>query len=360
MKLLVSIVFALFLAAPYAHAQEIPALDENNCPPGYSGPACSKDQPLPGAGQPCDQNFECAAGNMCDVVTGRCVKNGTPMTPTTGSSGAGASSKSTAAPQSKEVKFVPLTDIPAVQNIEADQGLAGFFNYLYVIAVGVAAAIAVLQFVRAGIMYAVMSTGVVEKREARSLMVMSVMGLLLVLSPAIVFGIINPDILSLRIGTTLGPAGGGASSGVTQPVTNGGAGGTGGTGGTGPGASVYKCSSDNAAKFSFMERKESLRGDFIAYTYTFNGDEDGIDEADCIPFFEPPLQALCPGSTLVEGGTAEMEPNGKCAQVAGGRYVTYDWECYAALDFSRGTIMQCRNKNGSEFTGIEGDFVVVP
>ncbi len=106
-------------------------------------------------------------------------------------------------------EFVPLTSIPAIENINAEDGLSGFFNYLYVLAVGAAAVIAVLQFVRAGILYAVMNTGVVEKREARHLMLVSVLGLLLVLSPALVFGIINPDILSLRIGDNYG-------SGITQ------------------------------------------------------------------------------------------------------------------------------------------------
>lgn len=101
-------------------------------------------------------------------------------------------------------EFVPLTSIPAVENINTDSGLTEFFNYLYVLAVGAAAIIAVLQFVRAGIMYAVMDTGVVEKREAKHLMLVSVMGLLLVLSPALVFGVINPDILSLRIGENYG------------------------------------------------------------------------------------------------------------------------------------------------------------
>jgi hypothetical protein len=127
--------------------------------------------------------------------------------------------------QSVDSGFVPLTDIPAVKEItNANGGLTKFFNYLYVLAVGAAAIIAVLQFVRAGILYSVMSTGVVEKREARGLMMMSVLGLLLVLSPALVFGIINPDILSLRIGTTLGPAGsGGTGTGSGQ---QGGGGGT--------------------------------------------------------------------------------------------------------------------------------------
>lgn len=105
-----------------------------------------------------------------------------------------------AAVLAQESGFVPLTDIPAVRAVAETNDLGEFFNYLYVLAVGAAAVIAVLQFVRAGIMYAVMDTGVVEKREAKNLMVMSVLGLLLVLSPAVVFGIINPDILSLRIG----------------------------------------------------------------------------------------------------------------------------------------------------------------
>jgi hypothetical protein len=52
---------------------------------------------------------------------------------------------------------------------------------------------------RAGVMY-MGGDSITEKKEARDLISMSVIGLILVLSPVIVFSIINPDILSLRLG----------------------------------------------------------------------------------------------------------------------------------------------------------------
>jgi hypothetical protein len=94
--------------------------------------------------------------------------------------------------------FVPLTSIPALQEVGNASDLSGFLNGLYRICIGLAATLAILQLVRAGIMY-MGGDSVTDKGEARNLILMSLFGLLLVLSPVIVFGIINPNILSLEI-----------------------------------------------------------------------------------------------------------------------------------------------------------------
>lgn len=98
--------------------------------------------------------------------------------------------------------FVPLTNIPAITEvgnaITTPEGLAVFLNNIYRLCIGIAGVIAVLQIMRAGIMY-MGGDSVTEKKEAKNLIALSIGGLILVLSPVVVFSIINPEILSLKI-----------------------------------------------------------------------------------------------------------------------------------------------------------------
>ncbi len=98
-----------------------------------------------------------------------------------------------------DTSFVPLTNIPALFETGNQFNLQDFLNGLYRICIGAAAVIAVLQIMRAGIMY-MGGDSVTEKKEARNLIGLAIGGLILVLSPVIVFSIINPEILSLQIG----------------------------------------------------------------------------------------------------------------------------------------------------------------
>jgi hypothetical protein len=95
--------------------------------------------------------------------------------------------------------FVPLTNIPALYQTGNAFDLSQFLNTLYRICIGAAAVIAVLQIMRAGIMY-MGGDSVTEKKEAKNLIGLSIAGLILVLSPVIVFSLVNPEILSLKIG----------------------------------------------------------------------------------------------------------------------------------------------------------------
>jgi hypothetical protein len=96
-------------------------------------------------------------------------------------------------------QFVPLTSLPGVSGLAQNTGFAPFFNSLYKICIGVAATIAVLQIMRAGIMY-MGGDSVTETKQARELIQNAVLGLVLVLSPYIIFSIINPKILDLNVG----------------------------------------------------------------------------------------------------------------------------------------------------------------
>lgn len=94
--------------------------------------------------------------------------------------------------------FVPLTNIPILAQTGNSFSLDQFLNGLYRICIGIAAVLAVLQIMRAGIMY-MGGDSVTEKKEAKNLIAMAIGGLILVLSPVVVFSIINPEILTLKI-----------------------------------------------------------------------------------------------------------------------------------------------------------------
>jgi type IV secretory pathway VirB2 component (pilin) len=102
--------------------------------------------------------------------------------------------------QTSNNNFVPLQpNVPGIAEFAKSGSIPELLNNIYKICIGVAATLAVLQIMRAGVMY-MGGDSITEKKEARNLISMSVIGLLLVLSPVIVFSIINPDILSLKIG----------------------------------------------------------------------------------------------------------------------------------------------------------------
>ena len=99
----------------------------------------------------------------------------------------------------QDTSFIPLTqNTPFLEGAGDASTLPVFLNNLYKICIGLAAVIAVLQIMRAGVMY-MGGDSVTEKKEAKNLIGLAIGGLILVLSPVVVFGIINPDILSLKI-----------------------------------------------------------------------------------------------------------------------------------------------------------------
>ena len=122
--------------------------------------------------------------------------------------------------------FVPLAPIPGLtQGATADTaGLAQFFNNLYKFAIGMAAVLAVIMIIWGGLQYATQDIPG-AKQEGKDRILQAILGLILVLSPALVFSIINPSILNLSINlkplyTKSGsPTGGGGTT--TQAPTTG-------------------------------------------------------------------------------------------------------------------------------------------
>jgi hypothetical protein len=97
--------------------------------------------------------------------------------------------------------FVPLAGIPGLtQDVPVTSaGLAGFFNNLYKYLIGLAAALAVIQITWSGIRIAFHQDSVSSIIDGKKNIMQAILGLVLVLSPTLVFSIINPNILNLSV-----------------------------------------------------------------------------------------------------------------------------------------------------------------
>ncbi|MDP2655230.1 MAG: hypothetical protein Q8P17_01580 [bacterium] len=97
--------------------------------------------------------------------------------------------------------FVPLAPIPGLTDTQyAPNGLAAFFNNLYKFAIGIAAALAVIQIIWAGLEIAIFQKDSVSAiTDNKGKIYNAIFGLVLVLSPVLVFSIINPSILNLSL-----------------------------------------------------------------------------------------------------------------------------------------------------------------
>lgn len=96
--------------------------------------------------------------------------------------------------------FVPLAPIPGLtQGATADTvGLANFFNNLYKYLIGVAAILAVIEIIWGGLEISTQDS-VSKKSDGKQRIYNAIGGLVLVLSPVLVFSIINPSILNLSL-----------------------------------------------------------------------------------------------------------------------------------------------------------------
>jgi hypothetical protein len=105
------------------------------------------------------------------------------------------------APGANDSSFTPLTRLPGVRDLnQGPTSFPNFLNQIYRLLIGVSAVLAVIMIMYSGIEF-MRSTGSVSTNEkAKSRLQNAIFGLILVLSPTIVFSIINPDILNLDIG----------------------------------------------------------------------------------------------------------------------------------------------------------------
>jgi hypothetical protein len=97
-------------------------------------------------------------------------------------------------------EYDPISVIPGVEEKGPVPPLGEYLNIIFDLAVGVAVILATLQLTYGAVLY--MTSDVVgKKEESKERMQSSIIGLLLLLSTYLILYQINPDILSLKIGT---------------------------------------------------------------------------------------------------------------------------------------------------------------
>ncbi|HEX7651270.1 MAG TPA: pilin [Candidatus Paceibacterota bacterium] len=212
--------------------------------------------------------------------------------------------------------FVSLSCIPGFAQAAGTNGLANFFNLLYDLCIGAAAVIAVLQITRAGIMY-MGSDSFTEKKDAKHLIAVSLMGMVLVLSPALILGIINPKINTLNLDT----------SGLTVSSansTNAGAGnnnssGTGSGGAcTGTDGTQGSCPSDQICHVPNGQTQGTCSGTAVGNnteggTSIFDG---GYMDLEKYPSDTAAQAGTCSNSSQTKTvfGCTQQDSNGKCVE----------------------------------------------
>lgn len=93
-----------------------------------------------------------------------------------------------------------LTDAGTIGSVINSDTLANFFNNLYKYCIGLGATIAVIQITWAGIDIAVFHKDAVSAiTDDKGKIKNAIFGLILILSPVLVFSIINPSILNLSL-----------------------------------------------------------------------------------------------------------------------------------------------------------------
>lgn len=99
--------------------------------------------------------------------------------------------------------FVALAPIPGLTDggVADSSRLPAFFNNLYKYLIGLAAVLAIIEIIWGGLEISTQDS-VSKQSSGRERITQAIFGLILVLSPALVFGIINPRILDLQLGLT--------------------------------------------------------------------------------------------------------------------------------------------------------------
>ncbi|HVW82970.1 MAG TPA: pilin [Candidatus Paceibacterota bacterium] len=145
-----------------------------------------EDQGTAGPGGVCSNNDQCGGGQTCSIPAGQ--TSGTCSGSTGGASAGGGSG------------FVPLAPIPGLTSAQSNvtsSTIAGFLNNLYKYLIGLAATLAVIVIIWGGLEIA--GESVTKKASGKEKIQNAVLGLVLVLSPVLVFTIINPAILNLSL-----------------------------------------------------------------------------------------------------------------------------------------------------------------
>lgn len=119
--------------------------------------------------------------------------------------------------------FVPLTSLPGLTSVTSNStNFVALFNNIYKVCIGAAAALALIMIIYGGATWMMAGDSSEKVSQARKHIESAVFGLLLVLSPVIVFGILNPNILSLNLNVSgIAPSGSAGASTAGAQTTGG-------------------------------------------------------------------------------------------------------------------------------------------
>jgi hypothetical protein len=122
--------------------------------------------------------------------------------------------------------FVPLTQLPGISKISASAiSLPSIINNLYMICIGLAAFFALTQIIQAGYLFMTSADSISKNTKARAKIMNAVIGLVIVLSPFVVFSVINPKILDISLNFGKLQSNNGNAAGTTAPANSGESGG---------------------------------------------------------------------------------------------------------------------------------------
>ena len=97
--------------------------------------------------------------------------------------------------------YDPISVIPGMEEKGPVPTLDVYLNIIFDLALGIATILAILQLTYGAVLYMTSKDVVGKKTESKERMQSSIIGLLLLLSTYLILYQINPDILSLKIGT---------------------------------------------------------------------------------------------------------------------------------------------------------------
>jgi hypothetical protein len=96
------------------------------------------------------------------------------------------------------VALSPINGLTDPETVNSSSNLAMFFNNLYKYLIGVAAVLAVIEIIWGGLEIATQDS-ITKNKDGKDRIRGAILGLVLVLSPVLVFSIINPNILNLSL-----------------------------------------------------------------------------------------------------------------------------------------------------------------
>jgi hypothetical protein len=235
--LIICLIFGL-QASP-VHAQACPTgsdsacVGENGAPNKLCDPdtrqcvgpsSAAFDDNTVGVGGSCKTENDCrGSATVCNSSTHKCEYDTSAAAPPAANPSQ-PSQQTTAAPSiSPAGNFVQLTSFPGLDTVANSDApdFATFFNNLYKICIGLAAILAVIQIAHAGFLWMTAGDSAEKVGQARHLIGASIFGLVLVLSPVIVFSIVNPNVLRLNLNFSALKSANATATQPQQPAGNG-------------------------------------------------------------------------------------------------------------------------------------------